>query len=165
MEQIQEQEVSLAYFKAEELRETVDKLVARFGGDELEVAGEIDILSGDGWSKNRLDILWFNPKGKLPNWMAKISKMPEWLIALGIKPLVLMCVKPIFDELKLKPAVARAIIFHELSHISFDEKGNYRLIDHDVKDFESLISRIGIKYEKASEMFGDIEVKPTNTTN
>lgn len=121
----------------------VKELINKFEGKELEITS-LDFF--------KLSFVWFNPKKTQPNWVAKIIKTPSYYKCLGMRPLVIVCLKPVFDE--STPEKIKAILFHELMHISFNDFGEYKLIDHDIKDFESLISKIGLRYEKAEQMFG-----------
>jgi len=118
------------------------KLINKFGGNELLVT-ELDFP--------RINFIWFSPKKVMPKWVAKVIKTPEYYTCLGVAPLIIICLKPAFD--KFSSEMMRAVIFHELMHIGFDEKGNYKLVDHDLTDFEFLVKRIGLRYENATDMF------------
>jgi hypothetical protein len=145
VEQTFKVEIQGEYAPASTLAPIVVNLLAKFGENELEV-NPADAL--------KIDLLWFNPKKALPNWVAKTIKTPSYYVALGMKPLVIVCLLPAFNE--YSPDVIKAVLFHELKHITFDDAGYYKLRDHDIKDFKFLVEKIGLNYEKASEMFSGV---------
>jgi len=133
----------------EELGPIAESLLNKFGqqnpnnGDFLKIS-TIDF-------KN-IDFIWFMPK-TVPHWLAKTVKIPAYSICLGHRPLAVICVKSLFDF--FTPQMTKAVLFHELMHIGYDEKGNYKLVSHDIQDFKSLVKEIGIDYQQAEKMFGE----------
>lgn len=48
------------------------------------------------------------------------------------------------------------VLYHELLHIRKNDRGNYYLADHDVKDFKRLLNCVGLDWDKNEASFAQI---------
>jgi predicted metallopeptidase len=87
-------------------------------------------------------------------WKARVRLVKGLYQTLTNKPIAMEVWKA--DWLNSNEAQRAAVMYHELTHIAFDEeKGSYKLRHHDVEDFFDVVKEFGLSYESAEAFFKD----------
>jgi len=99
-----------------------------------------------------LVILYFRAtKSKV---MAKTRLVPEAYHCLAVQPIMIEVWLEGFEQ--VREGMKNLILYRELSRIEKDEKGEFYLKDYDFKDFYEIVEKVGLKGEKAEEVFAKV---------
>lgn len=133
--------MALDFQSAEELRSVTEKVYRKWRTD-LPLVNVADVA-----------LVW-NKKQSNPGYYAKIRIVPDFFVALGMKPLLIEFWKHGWE---VSGAGKRHfIILHELTHILKRPNGTYKLKPHDVEDFRELVRKTGLDYEHCEENFAQL---------
>ena len=129
-------QATVLFEEAEELKPRLKAVLKECGKDLASIKTE-DIA-----------LLWHNGT---PRYAAKIGKPPKYYSALGMKPLILIIHRDVWNE--FGQGKRNLLLFHELLHVINNDEGGYKLIKHDIEDFKMLLEKYGLAWEKADKDF------------
>lgn len=97
---------------------------------------------------NPADVHYVYKSSEKSKWRAQVRLVGRELSTVTDKKIIFTVHKE--DWLSIPESMKAAIVFHELTHIAYDDKvTKYRLVQHDIQDFRDIVKAFGVDYENA----------------
>ena len=91
-----------------------------------------------------------------PNYIGKVIKTSKCYLALGLPPLAIIIHRDVWKD--FDQGKKNLLLLHELRHVVKTEEKGYRLIRHDIEDFQIILEQAGLNWEHSKsfeELYND----------